>query len=98
MRGGQRVVDFRQADATAATVLIVGTGPAGLFAACELLRHGVRPRVVERRLEPHHQVRGIALQPAVLEMLDRAGLIDPFLQASVHIRHLHVLVPTFLVV
>lgn len=74
-------------------MLIVGTGPAGLFAACELLRHGVRPRVVERRLEPHHQARGTALQPAVLEMLDRAGLIDPFLQASVHIRHLHVLGP-----
>jgi 2-polyprenyl-6-methoxyphenol hydroxylase-like FAD-dependent oxidoreductase len=74
-------------------VLIVGTGPAGLFAACELLRHGVRPRLVELRLEPHHQARGTALQPAVLEMLDRAGLIDPFLQASVRIRHLHVLGP-----
>jgi 2-polyprenyl-6-methoxyphenol hydroxylase-like FAD-dependent oxidoreductase len=87
------VVDSRQAHATAATVLIVGTGPAGLFAACELLRHGVRPRLVELRLEPHHQARGTALQPAVLEMLDRAGLIDPFLQASVRIRHLHVLGP-----
>src|SRR5271166_2677602 len=81
------------APAAAPTVLIVGTGPAGLFAACELLRHGVRPRVVERRLEPHHQARGTALQPAVLEMLDRAGLIDPFLHASVRIRHLHVLGP-----
>ena len=35
-----------------AFVLIVGTGPAGLFAACELVRHGVKPRVVERRLAP----------------------------------------------
>ena len=90
---GQRVVDSRQVDATATTVLIVGTGPAGLFAACELLRHGVKPRIVERRLEPHHQARGTALQPAVLEMLDCAGLIDPFLRASVRIRHLQVLGP-----
>ena len=74
-------------------MLIVGTGPAGLFAACELLRHGVKPRIVERRLEPHHQARGTALQPAVLEMLDHAGLIDPFLRASVHTRHLQVLGP-----
>jgi ribulose 1,5-bisphosphate synthetase/thiazole synthase len=31
-------------DASAEVVLIVGTGPAGLFAACELLRHGIKPR------------------------------------------------------
>jgi len=91
--GGQWVVDSHQADAKAVTVLIVGTGPAGLFAACELLRHGIKPRIVERRLEPHHQARGTALQPAVLEVLDRAGLIEPFLDASVRIRHLHVMGP-----
>jgi thioredoxin reductase len=50
-----------------AAVLIVRAGPAGLFAACELLRHGVTPRVVERRPTPHHEARGTALQPATLE-------------------------------
>src|SRR5882724_766401 len=74
-------------------VLIVGSGPAGLFAACELLRHGVRPRIVERRLAPHHEARGTALQPAVLEMLDRSGLIEPFLGAGVCIRRIQVLGP-----
>jgi 2-polyprenyl-6-methoxyphenol hydroxylase-like FAD-dependent oxidoreductase len=39
------------------------------------LRHGVKPRVVERRLAPHGETRGTALQPAELEILDRAGLI-----------------------
>jgi 2-polyprenyl-6-methoxyphenol hydroxylase-like FAD-dependent oxidoreductase len=53
-----------------ASVLIVGTGPAGLFAACELVRHGVKPRVVERRLAPHHEARGTALQPATLDIID----------------------------
>jgi 2-polyprenyl-6-methoxyphenol hydroxylase-like FAD-dependent oxidoreductase len=79
--------------AAAPTVLIVGAGPAGLFAACELLRHGVRPRVVERRIAPHHEARGTALQPAVLEMLERAGLIDPFLHAGVRIRQIQLLGP-----
>jgi 2-polyprenyl-6-methoxyphenol hydroxylase-like FAD-dependent oxidoreductase len=74
-------------------VLIVGSGPAGLFAACELLRHGVRPRVVERRLKPHHEARGTALQPAVLEIIDRAGLIEPFLHAGVYIRQVQLLGP-----
>jgi 2-polyprenyl-6-methoxyphenol hydroxylase-like FAD-dependent oxidoreductase len=77
----------------ARTVLIVGAGPGGLFAACELLRHGVRPRIVERRLAPHREARGTALQPAVLEMLERGGLIEPFLHAGVRIRHIQLLGP-----
>jgi 2-polyprenyl-6-methoxyphenol hydroxylase-like FAD-dependent oxidoreductase len=72
------------APAPAPTVLIVGTGPAGLFAACELVRHGVKPRIVERRLAPHHETRGTALQPGVLEIIDRGGLIEPFLRGRAH--------------
>ena len=79
--------------AHAPTVLIVGAGPGGLFAACELLRHGVRARVVEQRLAPHREARGTALQPAVLEMLERAGLINHFLRAGVRIRHIQLLGP-----
>jgi 2-polyprenyl-6-methoxyphenol hydroxylase-like FAD-dependent oxidoreductase len=75
------------------TVLIVGTGPVGLFAACELVRHGVKPRVVERRLSPHHEARGTAIQPATLEVIERAGLIEPFLRAGVHIRQVQLLGP-----
>ena len=81
------------ASAPAPIVLIVGAGPGGLFAACELLRHGVKPRVVERRLAPHGEARGTALQPAVLEILDRGGLIEPFLRAGVRIRRIQLLGP-----
>ena len=81
-------------EATASpTVLIVGAGPAGLFAACELLRHDVRPRVVERRSAPHHEARGTALQPAVLEIIDRGGIIEPFLHSGVRIRQVQLLGP-----
>jgi 2-polyprenyl-6-methoxyphenol hydroxylase-like FAD-dependent oxidoreductase len=83
----------RQNGALAPTVLIVGSGPAGLFAACELLRHGVKPRVVERLPAPHDETRGTALQPAVLEVLARGGLIEPFLRAGVRIRHIQLLGP-----
>jgi 2-polyprenyl-6-methoxyphenol hydroxylase-like FAD-dependent oxidoreductase len=56
----------------AATVLIVGTGPAGLFGASEFIRRGVKPRIVERRLVPHHEARGTA-QPATLDIINRVG-------------------------
>jgi 2-polyprenyl-6-methoxyphenol hydroxylase-like FAD-dependent oxidoreductase len=79
--------------ASAPTVLIIGTGPAGLFAACELVRYGIVPRIVELRPSPHHETRGTALQPAVLESIDRAGLIEPFLRASVHIKHVQLIGP-----
>jgi 2-polyprenyl-6-methoxyphenol hydroxylase-like FAD-dependent oxidoreductase len=94
-RGHVGLLDSHQNSVSAPTpsVLIVGSGPAGLFAACELLRHGVKPRVVERRLAPHGETRGTALQPAVLEILDRAGLIEPFLRAGVRIRRVQLLGP-----
>ena len=63
-------------DTSHTEALVIGAGPAGLFAACELVRHGIWPRVVERRLGPHGEARGTALQPATLEMLERAGLAD----------------------
>jgi 2-polyprenyl-6-methoxyphenol hydroxylase-like FAD-dependent oxidoreductase len=74
-------------------VLIIGAGPAGLFAASELLRHGVKPRIVEQRRAPHHETRGTALQPAVLETLDRGGVVEPFLADSVRIKQIELLGP-----
>ena len=74
-------------------VLIIGAGPAGLFAASELMRHGVKPRIVERRPGPHHETRGTALQPAILETLDKAGVVEPFLTDSVRIREIELIGP-----
>lgn len=41
-------VDFQPVAADASTVVIVGAGPAGLFAALKALRLGIRPIVIER--------------------------------------------------
>lgn len=71
---------------SAARVMIVGAGPAGLFAAAELARHGIRARLVERDPAPHRQTRATAIQPAVLEILQRAGTLDRFLATGAPIR------------
>ena len=84
----------RTADEPSKTeVLVIGAGPAGLFAASELLRHGVKPRIVEQKPAPHHETRGTGLQPAVLEVLHRAGVIQPFLADSARIKEVELLGP-----
>ena len=57
-------------------ILIVGAGPVGLTAACELARHGVRARIVERLDEPSTHSRAAAVQPRTLESLEPLGLPD----------------------
>jgi 2-polyprenyl-6-methoxyphenol hydroxylase-like FAD-dependent oxidoreductase len=70
----------------AVEVLIIGAGPSGLFAALELARHGVQARLVEREPHPHHQARATALQPGTPEILAPAGVLEPVLASSVHLR------------
>ena len=74
-------------------VLIIGAGPAGVFAACELVRHGVKPRIVEQRPAPHRETRGTTIQPALLEVLHKSGVVEPFLASSMRTREIELLGP-----
>jgi 2-polyprenyl-6-methoxyphenol hydroxylase-like FAD-dependent oxidoreductase len=57
-------------------VLVVGAGPVGLVAACELARHGVRARVVETLAAPTVQSRAVGVQPRSQEMLATLGVLQ----------------------
>jgi 3-(3-hydroxy-phenyl)propionate hydroxylase len=64
-------------------VLVVGAGPVGLFAACELLRRGVRVRLVDRSPAPADQPRALALWPRAVDILADLGIGERLARASI---------------
>jgi len=68
--------------ATNTQVLVVGAGPAGLFMAAELNRHGVSCRIVDKNDGPTHDSRAASIQARTLEMLDSVSLADEFVQVG----------------
>lgn len=44
----EKPAEYRQVSKTPNRVMVVGTGPAGLFCAVTLIRHGIKPLVIER--------------------------------------------------
>ena len=64
-------------------VLVVGAGPVGLVAACELARRGVRMRIVDKLAAPTTESRAILVHARSLEMLDRIGVAGTLLDTGV---------------
>jgi 2-polyprenyl-6-methoxyphenol hydroxylase-like FAD-dependent oxidoreductase len=64
-------------------VLVVGAGPVGLVAACELARRGVRMRIVDTLAAPTTESRAILVHARSLEMLDRIGVAGTLLDTDV---------------
>jgi 2-polyprenyl-6-methoxyphenol hydroxylase-like FAD-dependent oxidoreductase len=65
-----------------AGVLVVGAGPVGLVAACELLQQGIAVRVIDRAPGTGGHSRAIAVWPRSLELLSRVGVGDELAQAG----------------
>ncbi|POM26370.1 Pentachlorophenol 4-monooxygenase [Actinomadura rubteroloni] len=59
-----------------AQVLIVGAGPTGLVAACELIRRGVGVRLVDRAPAASPYARAQLLWPRTLDLLEDLGALD----------------------
>jgi 2-polyprenyl-6-methoxyphenol hydroxylase-like FAD-dependent oxidoreductase len=64
-------------------VIVVGAGPVGLVAGCELARRGVGVRVIDKLAQPTDQSRAIAVHARSLDMFDRMGIVDELLGTGV---------------
>ncbi len=71
-------------------VLVVGAGPTGLMLAAEIARYGASVRLIDTPAAHPPISKATALMPRTLEMLDRAGAIELFLDAGVKLGGLSV--------
>jgi 2-polyprenyl-6-methoxyphenol hydroxylase-like FAD-dependent oxidoreductase len=75
------------------TVVVVGAGPVGLVAACELLRFGVQVRVLEAEAAPRQGSRAILLWPPTLRVLRDLGVLDEAEQRGIRARSMSYRLP-----
>ncbi|MFD3698147.1 FAD-dependent oxidoreductase [Streptomyces sp. NPDC058646] len=69
-------------------VLVVGAGPTGLLTALELLRRGIRVRVIDRATEPMLTPKALSVWPRALDILEDTGLGEAVQRESVRINTL----------
>ncbi len=62
--------NFKDVQHAAHSVIIIGAGPAGLFAALKLMEEGIRPVILERGKDVRARRRDLAL-------LNKEGIINP---------------------
>ncbi|HET9432571.1 MAG TPA: FAD-dependent monooxygenase, partial [Chitinophagaceae bacterium] len=66
----KRNIQFRNVHNSKKQVIIVGAGPAGLFAALQLIEKGVKPVILERGKDVKSRRRDLAV-------LNKQGIINP---------------------
>lgn len=65
----QQIINFSDVTKAAYSVIIIGAGPAGLFAALKCIEQGIRPVILERGKDVRSRRRDLAL-------LNKEGLIN----------------------
>lgn len=61
-------------------VLIVGAGPTGLMMGCELARHKIPFRLIEKKQERTLSSNATWIQTRTLEIFDQIGIVDRFIK------------------
>lgn len=67
-------------------VLIVGAGPTGLTAACELARRGIQVRIIDARSGPTTESRALGVHARTLELLEKLSLADEVIACGQRLR------------
>src|SRR5215467_9517324 len=69
--------------------IVVGAGPVGVVAALACAQHDFAVMVLEAESKVDDSPRAATTHPATLEMIDRLGLIEPFIAQGLVARYFH---------
>ena len=75
---------------TESPLLIVGAGPVGLTMACELARHGVGCRIIDKAAQRSETSKALAIFPRTLEVFETMNVIEPVLNAGLRLRGIRI--------
>lgn len=67
-------------------IIIVGGGPVGLYLAGRLIQTGISCKVLEKRTEIDQHSKSLGIHPVSLELFEKAGIVDPFLDEGLKIK------------
>src|SRR5262249_34176736 len=76
------LVGIRQDPGMSDPGLIVGAGPVGLGAACELAGRGAPVRIFDKLAEPTRESRAVLVHARSLEALARIGVVEEIVAAG----------------
>ncbi len=57
-------------------VLIIGAGPTGLMAACQLRRQGIEPLIIDKKEGPVQESKAVVLHARSIEIYDQLGIAN----------------------
>src|SRR5438093_5078405 len=70
-------------------IIVVGAGPVGVVAALACAQNNFAVAVLEAESKVDDSPRAATTHPATLEMIDRLGLIQPFIEQGLVARYFH---------
>src|ERR1043166_7104457 len=71
-------------------IIVVGAGPVGVVAALAAAQKGFAVTLLEAEAVVDDSPRAATTHPATLEMIDRLGLIDPFIAPGLVARYFQI--------
>lgn len=63
-------------------LLIVGAGPTGLMMACQLVRYGIKFRIIDKENDRARESRAFAIQARSMEIFQVLGFADEFIKLA----------------